>query len=121
MSGGKPLFDCKNCSETESENRNCNNYKKIEYTAWESSDSKEYEYIKEAGVTKVFSLGNLRLYECPLTWINPESVELMNICYLIDSSGVLLFSGGWHNQPAWLWEAFRIYKIETNTFPKDNG
>ncbi len=36
----------------------------------------------------------------------------MRICFLMDGGGALYFTGGWGDQPAWLVEAFEIFKAE---------
>lgn len=61
----------------------------------------------------MFSLGNIRLYECPLTFIEPETWEVIRLAYLIEDTKVLLYGGGWGDQPAWLVEAYEIFKGET--------
>jgi len=55
----------------------------------------------------------LRLYECPLTYILKESWEVIRLVYLIESTGQLLFEGGWGAQPFWLVEAYERYRIES--------
>ncbi len=61
---------------------------------------------------KVFSLGDIRLYECPVSYISYETVEMMRLVYLIDDSGSLLHGGGWGDQPAWLIEAVEVFRTE---------
>ncbi|MFQ5479787.1 MAG: hypothetical protein ACE5DW_00730 [Thermodesulfobacteriota bacterium] len=74
--------------------------------------------IKAKGACKVFSLGEIRFYECPLTAITAETFELIRIVYLLESSGRLFFDGGWADQPHWLVEAYEMYKIETLEYLK---
>ncbi|VAW37799.1 hypothetical protein MNBD_DELTA02-725 [hydrothermal vent metagenome] len=62
---------------------------------------------------KVFTLGDIRLYECPVSYISRDTVELMRLVYLIDGSKGLLYSGGWGDQPAWLVEAVEAFRMET--------
>ena len=69
--------------------------------------------LEEKGTGKVFSLGNIRLYECPLTYIEAETWEVIRLVYLIEDTKVLLHEGGWGNQPAWLVEVFEIFKGES--------
>ena len=71
--------------------------------------------LKEKGAEKVFSLGDIRLYECPLTYIEAETWEIIRLCYLIEDTHVLLFGGGWGDQPVWLVETYGIYKSESAT------
>lgn len=69
--------------------------------------------LLEKSARKVFGLGGIRLYECPLSYITPESFDLARAVYLIDSSGRLLFPGGWADQPYWLIEAYEAFKAES--------
>mgnify|MGYP001611060842 FL=1 len=71
------------------------------------------EELKEKGAEKVFSLGDIRLYECPVTFMAPETWEVIRLVSLIEDTKVLLHEGGWGNQPAWLVEAFEIFKSES--------
>lgn len=64
------------------------------------------------GAQKVMGLGDLRLYECPLSYITEETARLMRLVFLLDSTGKLLFEGGWADQPFWLAEAYEIYRGE---------
>ncbi len=64
------------------------------------------------GGKKIFSLGTLRLYECPLSYIKGETREIMRLCILMDEVGLLLYGGGLGDQPMWLIEAYEIYKSE---------
>ena len=41
--------------------------------------------------------------------------EVIRLCYLIEDTHVLLFGGGWSDQPMWLVEAYSIYKNESAT------
>ena len=70
------------------------------------------EEIKEKRAEKVFSIGGIRLYECPLTFIEAETWEVLRLVYLIEDTKVLLHGGGWGNQPVWLVEAYEIFKSE---------
>ena len=70
------------------------------------------EELREKEAQKVFSLGDVRLYECPLSYITEETQELMRLCFLIDETKQLLYGGGWGGQPVWLVEAFEVYKVE---------
>lgn len=74
--------------------------------------------IKEAQAAKVISLGNMRLYECPLSYMTEESSEVMRLVFLVEDTGALLYGGGWGSQPCWLAEAFEIYRTERGAFQK---
>lgn len=71
------------------------------------------EEILRKGACKVFTLGTLRLYECPLSYLTDETIEVMRAVYLMDGSGHLLYGGGWAEQPAWLVEAYEMFRCET--------
>ena len=58
------------------------------------------------------SLGNLRLYECPLSYITEETFEVMKTVFMMESSGRLYLDGGLADQPCWVVEAFEIYQFE---------
>jgi len=62
---------------------------------------------------KVHSLDDIRLYECPLTYITPETWEMVRLAYLAENTGHLLHEGGLGDQPAWLIEAIEICKAES--------
>ncbi|MFQ5442705.1 MAG: hypothetical protein ACE5EB_08295 [Thermodesulfobacteriota bacterium] len=42
-----------------------------------------------------------------------ESWEVIRLVYLIESTGQLLFEGGWGCQPFWLVEAYERYRVES--------
>lgn len=68
---------------------------------------------KKTGAGKVFaSLGDIRLYECPLTYITAETWEVIRLAYMTESTGHLYFRGGLADQPFWLIEAIEICKAE---------
>ncbi|MEE9614851.1 MAG: hypothetical protein V3W31_07900 [Thermodesulfobacteriota bacterium] len=110
--GGSP-FDCESC--TDREGRNCLNRLDLSEDARAVTvytDEVKAE-LGEKGAQKVFGLGGLRLYECPLSYISRDTTELMRLIYLMDGSGHLLHPGGWGEQPAWLVEAFEVHKLES--------
>jgi len=76
------------------------------------------EELKRTGAARVFSLGEIRFYECPLTSITTDTLEIIRVVYLMESSGRLYFDGGWSNQPHWLVEAYEIYKRESFAYLK---
>ncbi|MFQ5465534.1 MAG: hypothetical protein ACE5EI_06365 [Thermodesulfobacteriota bacterium] len=73
------------------------------------------------GAKKVFRLGGLRLYECPLSYMTVDTAEVMRLVYLVDGSGALLHPGGWGGQPAWLVEACELYRVESARNIKDKS
>ena len=64
------------------------------------------------GAQKVFTVGDIRLYTCPLSFINSDTIDLIRTSALVDSTGHLLHPGGLGNQPTWLIEGLEIYKLE---------
>ena len=66
----------------------------------------------ERGAKKVFRLGDIRLYECPLSYLTPDTAEVMRAVYMADGSAALLVPGGWGGQPHWFVEACEIYRAE---------
>lgn len=57
-------------------------------------------------------MGDLRLYECPLSYITEETWQVMRLVFLTDGSQQLYFPGGWGSQPHWLIEALELYRAE---------
>jgi hypothetical protein len=111
---GSP-FKCEECSERDREARNCFNHRGLTenaraVTAYTTEVTDEHG---EKGAKKVFRLGEIRLYECPVSYITADTAELMRLCYLLEGSGALLHPGGWGAQPPWLIEAYEIYKFES--------
>ncbi len=60
----------------------------------------------------MFQLGDIRLYECPLSWITDETWELCRLLYLAQDTGVLYAAGGWADQPRWFLEAYELMRLE---------
>lgn len=119
-------FRCDRCNNEDKKGRNCFNRLELSEHSRAVENYKDdiNREIKKKKASKVFSLGRIRLYECPLSYIAPETYELIRLVYLINESGVLLHEGGWGNQPYWLIEAYEIYKVETAQHLKslrDNG
>lgn len=82
------------------------------------------EELKEKGARKVFTLSDIRLYECPLSFLSEDTRDLMRLAFLVDDTKRLLYAGGWGDQPYWLIEAYEILKTESiRNAPKgsDNG
>lgn len=107
-------FNCSTCTEKELIGRNCDNRLGLsEKTRTVNEYTEEITAeLAESGARRVFVLGRIRLYECPLTYISRETHEIIRLIYLIEDTKELLFDGGWANQPYWLVEAFEIYKAE---------
>ncbi|MEK6792043.1 MAG: hypothetical protein AABY45_10135 [Deltaproteobacteria bacterium] len=64
------------------------------------------------GAQKVLSLGGLRLYECPVSYISEESRELVRMVFLSEATGVLLYADGLGEQPYWFIEALETGGVE---------
>lgn len=79
------------------------------------------EEIVRKGASKVFTLGSMRLYECPLSYLTDETIEVIRGVYLMDNSGHLLYGGGWADQPAWLVQAYEIFKHEMAVGRRDEA
>lgn len=79
--------------------------------------------LRERRAGKVFSLGDIRLYECPLSYLAADTALLMRAVYVMDGTGHLFHSGGLGSQPYWLIEAYEIFKSECASYnrDKDNG
>ena len=75
--------------------------------------------LSEKNAQKVFTLGSLRLYECPLSYISEVTREVMQTVFLMDSTKRLLFAGEWGEQPAWLVETYGIFLTESAAYLKD--
>jgi len=106
------------------EARNCQNHIGLSQEALavtEYTYGLVYEH-REKGARKVISLGDIRLYECPITYITPDTWELVRLAYMVEDSKRLLYQGEWGAQPHWLVEAVEIYKAETaRQMRKDHG
>jgi len=79
------------------------------------------EELEAKAAKKVFGLGNLRLYECPLTYITEDTAEVMRLVYLADGTGHLMRPGGLGDQPCWFLEAIEIFKQEKRRGAKERG
>ena len=117
---GSP-FDCQLCSSVDREIRNCFNRTGLSESARavEAYTGEVTREIKEKNASKVFSLGSLRLYECPLSYLTWDTREIMRAVFLINGSGHLMCGNGWGAEPYWLVEAFEIFKAEGLNLKKD--
>lgn len=79
------------------------------------------EELREKNARKVFSLGSIRMYECPLSYMNDDTRDMIRAVFLAESSGKLLYGGGWGDQPEWFIEAYEIYKAEARLEHKDGS
>ncbi len=107
-------FNCESCTNKDRDVRNCNNGKGLTEAARavDSYSDVIVAELKDKSANKVFRLGDIRLYECPLSYINVESVEVIRLVSLADGSSTLLLAGGWAAQPTWFVEAYELYKTE---------
>lgn len=116
-------FDCAVCADTDRDARNCFNRRRLDEDARavaRYTDEIKFD-IRKKGAKRVVSIGAIRLYECPLSYITAETREMMNLVFLVDDTGHLLHQGGWAEQPAWLVEAYQIYRVENAKRLKDIG
>ncbi len=111
---GASPFDCKSCGARDKSERNCLNRLGLSEAARtvESYTEEIKEELRDKGAKKVFSLGAMRLYECPLSYVTSESWEIVRLLFAVDDSRALLHGGGLGNQPYWLIESLEIYRAE---------
>ena len=69
---------------------------------------------KEKNASKVFTVGRIRLYECPENYLTFETRELMNLFFLSENTGKMLFDGGIVDQPYWFIELMNMGKSQIN-------
>ena len=120
MKGFNP-FDCAICTDTDRAERNCLNRLGLseDVRAVVQYTDEVKDEIKGKGAKRVAGLGAVRLYECPLSYITVDTREMMNLVFLVGDTGHLLHQGGWAEQPAWLVEAYQIYRVENARRLKD--
>ena len=111
---GSPLT-CEDCSTRDRDNRNCLNWRGLSEEAravqsYTASITEEHS-VKEASKVSV-SLGDIRMYECPLSYMSADTIQLLQLLALIEQTGSLLYDGGIAAQPYWLMEAIMIGKEE---------
>jgi len=109
---GDTGFDCANCSDRDKQIRNCGNRLGLTETGITKEDTTPdlVRQIKKSGVSKVWKVGPVRLYECPLSWIKQQTHTIIETLFLVADSPALLFDGGWMKQPNWFVEANKIFK-----------
>lgn len=120
--GGSP-FSCAECGERDREERNCSNIKGLSEgaRAIERYDETARQELLAKGCQKVISLGGLRLYECPLSYISADTLDVMRVVFMMEG-GALFFEGGLADQPCWAIEAQEIYLNEkARTAGEKNG
>lgn len=120
-------FDCQNCTREDQEKNNCHNrydlidpaYEHLQNDApienWFLNDVKEKWRGKYKGSfpLTVLLLGNIRLYECPNTWITQDTIRLKNALFLGENPEKI-YPGTWIDQPQWYIDAISIYREVKN-------
>lgn len=61
---------------------------------------------------KAAGLGDIRLYECPESFFDGETMMMIGIVFMVECTGRLYFDGGIADQPCWLVEAMQIFNTE---------
>ena len=118
---GSP-FRCEDCTDENKITLNCGNSKGLSENAKAVTSYTEEIKSEIEGIDKVFSVGNIRLYECPLTYISTDTHDLMRLAYLIDDTKQLFYAGGWSEQPYWLIDAYEILKsVQAENRKGNNG
>jgi len=114
-------FACETCTDRDKEARNCCNLLGLSDEALAVADYTDEvkAELLSMQAQKVFTLGDLRLYECPLSFITEETREVIQMVFLMDSTKRLLFTGEWGDQPAWLVEVYGIFLSESALYMKD--
>lgn len=121
---GDPGFKCDDCGDRDKEIRNCGNKIGLIETIFEGKTAPDLELrqIKKTGVSKVWKLGPVRLYECPLSWIKQQTHTIIDTLFSVADSPALLFDGGWMRQPNWFVEAWKIFKdVQHDQMKRQNG
>ena len=62
---------------------------------------------------KVAVLGDIRMYECPNSYVTGETGEILQAVFLVTETHIPYFPGGWQDQPHWLQESVGLYKKES--------
>ncbi len=115
MTDGKGPFSCEACSESDKGMRNCFNVRGLSERARALSkyDEDVVSEHKKNTAKKVFTLGDIRLYECPLSYITSDTRGILRVLYMADFLGTLVLAGGIAEQPCWFIEAVEIYGVES--------
>lgn len=114
-----PPFDCKTCEKQIKNNcRNAKNLKDSGVTEYTPDINQD---LAEKKQKKVWNLGDIRLYECPISWITNETNIIIDQLFLVAEGQGLLFPGTWLEQPNWFVEAWNIYKSERNDSLSKDG
>lgn len=114
-------FDCDACTDRDREARNCCNRLDLPDDALAVNDYTDEvkAALSEKNAKKVFTLGDMRLYECSLSYLSEDTRDIIQMVFLMDSTKRLLFAGEWGEQPAWLVEAYGIFLAESALYLKD--
>jgi len=68
------------------------------------------------------SLGDIRLYECPLSYFDEETLGIIGLVFRLEGSGQSYHGGGLSDEPCWLVEAVEIFEQERSAREgKGNG
>jgi hypothetical protein len=110
-------FICSECNEQDI--RNCGNRLNLKEPAFLKYTPDINQEIKEKKAVKVFQLGDIRFFECPVTYISKETTLMIENLSLMVESPALLYPGGWMDQPNWVVQAWIIYKREKSDYLKD--
>lgn len=110
---GASPFSCESCTEKDRLERNCSNFKGLSEAARAVSvyDEAVNGEIASRGCAKVASLGGLRLYECPLSYMSAETLDIMRVVFALEP-GAGYFGRGLADEPCWLVEAVEVYRAE---------
>jgi len=91
-----------------------------EISEWAMQDIKDKFKTRNGKFpTTVWKLGELKLYECPLTWITADTYKILELLF-IEENPTRIFQGTWLDQPKWWLEAIQIYKHEKLANIRDN-
>lgn len=111
-------FICSEC--TEQDLRNCGNRLNLKEPAVTNYTPDIQRSNKEKKADKVLNLGDIRLYECPVTYISKDTTLMIENLSLMVESPALLYSGAWMDQPNWVVQSWIVYKREKADFLKDS-
>lgn len=115
--------DCSDCSARKRTLRNCYNHKQlaeviIPAEQWDDFDGKQF------GKLTVEKFGDLALFECPVSLISRQSVQLIELVHECTDEHknwtMPPFPGGLLDQPTWVRQARRVVIEETAADQADN-